>query len=71
MGKRKIKRLCKLSKKSDVLVALDDECVAQQMEYAAMLNDIRSNVLVEVNTGMDRAGISSGKPIIGFLPKHW
>ena len=53
----------------DVVVALDDEGVAQQMEHAARLNDVRLNVLAEINVGMDRAGIASGKPTLDFCQK--
>ena len=60
VGTSKIERLCKLAEKINVIVAVDDSGIALQMAKAAKQNNVSIGVLVEVNVGMDRAGVEPG-----------
>ena len=69
VGQRKIDRLCKLSKKAEILVALDNEEVARQMDHLAQKNKVSLKILVEVNVGMDRAGVDPGRSTLNFCKR--
>ena len=60
VGTSKIERLCKLAEKINVIVAVDESGIAVQMAKAAKQNNVSIGVLVEVNVGMDRAGVEPG-----------
>jgi D-serine deaminase-like pyridoxal phosphate-dependent protein len=60
VGISKIERLCILAEKIKVIVAVDDYGIAVQMANAAKLKHVSIGVLVEVNVGMDRAGVDPG-----------
>lgn len=66
VGERKIERLCQLSRLSEVLVAVDDLETVRQMDRTAERFSVVLNVLPEVNTGMNRAGLEPGLPTLDF-----
>lgn len=64
VGARKITRLVHVQHQADVKVALDDLGVAGEIGAAARNIGVEVGVLIEVNTGMDRAGVESGQPAL-------
>ena len=60
VGTNKIERLAQLAKKIELLVAVDDEKIIVEMNQAAKKNKIKLLALVEMNVGMDRAGVPPG-----------
>ena len=69
VGEKKIERLCELSKKAEIIVAVDNEEVAIQMNKLAEENNVHIKILVEINIGMDRAGVETGETTLSFC-KH-
>ena len=66
VGEKKLNRLCELSKKAEILVAVDNTEVADQMNRLAKKNNASLNILVEINIGMDRAGVKPGETTLNF-----
>ena len=52
-----------------VIVAVDDYGIAVQMAKAAKQNNVSIGVLVEVNVGMDRAGVEPGFKTLDFCKR--
>ena len=69
VGEKKIERLCELSKKAEIIVALDNEEVAIQMDQLAQKNYVQIKILVEINIGMDRAGVEAGETTLNFCKR--
>jgi D-serine deaminase-like pyridoxal phosphate-dependent protein len=69
VGTSKLERLCKLAEIIQVIVAVDDYGVAVQMAKAAKQNNVSVGVLVEVNVGMDRAGVEPGFKTLDFCKR--
>lgn len=61
VGARKITRLVHVQRQADVKIALDDLGVASEIGAAARGIGVEVPVLIEVNTGMNRAGVESGQ----------
>lgn len=59
VGPTKIKRLADLRRRTDVMVAVDDEENVRRLSEAAMAAGVRFRVLVEVEVGMGRCGVQS------------
>jgi D-serine deaminase-like pyridoxal phosphate-dependent protein len=57
VGEQKIARLLALLPDADPIVAVDDENNVLMLDRAAGEKGLRLRVVVEVNTGMDRAGV--------------
>jgi D-serine deaminase-like pyridoxal phosphate-dependent protein len=64
VGPHKITRLVNLRRHADVKVAVDNPTVAAAIGAAAVAKGVEIGVLIEVNTGMDRAGVSPGAPTV-------
>jgi D-serine deaminase-like pyridoxal phosphate-dependent protein len=64
VGPRKIERLVRLSRHADVKVAVDNPANIEEIGMAATSGNTTVSVLVELNTGMDRAGVSPGQPAL-------
>jgi len=60
VGPRKIARLVHLRKQTDVIVAVDNKENIEALNRAALETGVRLRVLIEVNTGMNRAGVEPG-----------
>ena len=69
VGTSKLERLCKLAEIIQVIVAVDDYGIAVQMAKAAKQNNVSIGVLVEVNVGMDRAGVAPGFKTLDFCKR--
>jgi len=66
VGPTKIARLVNLRRTADVMVAVDSVGNAEAISKAAVDAGVKVRVLVEVNSGMDRAGLEPGQPVVDF-----
>ena len=66
VGPQKVARLVNLRRSADVIVAVDSLVNAEEISLAATEVGVTIRVLIEVNTGMDRAGLDPGKPVLDF-----
>ena len=66
VGEQKIERLCQLSRFNEIIVAVDHLETVQLMNQIAEKFAVTLNVLLEVNTGMNRAGLDPGQPVLDF-----
>ncbi len=60
VGDQKIARLVNLLPHADIIVAVDSEQNVRALDAAARAKGVRLRVLVEVNVGMNRAGVEPG-----------
>jgi D-serine deaminase-like pyridoxal phosphate-dependent protein len=61
VGKRKIERLVALCEKADPMVCLDDLDQAEPISAAMHAVGLKVRVLIELDLGMNRAGVTPGK----------
>jgi D-serine deaminase-like pyridoxal phosphate-dependent protein len=66
VGPIKIARLMALRGKADVIVSVDSEQNVQALAEAARQSGVRLRVVIEVNTGMNRAGVEPGPPVVAL-----
>jgi D-serine deaminase-like pyridoxal phosphate-dependent protein len=66
VGEQKIARLLSLMPDADPIVAVDSEDNIQMLDRAAGEKGLRLRVVVEVNTGMNRAGVSPGEAAVAL-----
>jgi D-serine deaminase-like pyridoxal phosphate-dependent protein len=64
VGPRKIARLVNVQQQADVMVAVDDALNVAAIGKAATEKGVEVRVLVEVETGMERAGTVPGQPTV-------
>ncbi|HYM70613.1 MAG TPA: DSD1 family PLP-dependent enzyme [bacterium] len=64
VGDQKIARLVNLLPHADVIVAVDSEVNVRALDAAARQKGVRLRVLIEVNTGMNRAGVEPGDAVV-------
>lgn len=64
VGPVKAVRLANLLRHADVMVTVDSVENAEELSAAAQQKGRRLRVLVEVNVGMNRAGVSPGEPTV-------
>ena len=69
VGPVKIQCLVNLQRHSDVMVAVDNWDNIQEIDAAARAIGVRVRVLIEVNTGMNRAGTLPGQPTVDLAKK--
>src|SRR5262245_16609555 len=65
-GSRKIARLMELRRRADVMVAVDDPGNVAALDAAARESGVRLRVLIEVNIGLNRAGVEPGAPCLAL-----
>ncbi len=63
VGAAKIARLLALAERVRVSVSLDDLAVAEPISRAAAARGMRIPVLLEINTGMDRVGVTPDRAV--------
>ena len=66
VGERKVARLVNLRRQADVAVAVDDLSNVEQIGLAAQQAGVCVRLLIEVNSGMDRAGVDPGAPTLAL-----
>ncbi|MBB27862.1 MAG: alanine racemase [Gemmatimonadetes bacterium] len=64
VGPRKIARLVNLCSRADVIVCVDDIRNVNMIGQTAANKGVTGRVLIEVNVGMDRAGVEPGEPAL-------
>ncbi len=64
VGKQKVTRLANLRLHADVKVAVDSRENVAEIGAAASEKGVEVGVVVEVNTGMERAGVAPGQPTL-------
>ncbi len=63
IGEVKLRRLAEVARRTQVTVALDSLVAARQLSDAAVKAGVRFGVLVEVDAGLGRVGVSPGEAI--------
>lgn len=66
VGPKKITRLVNLRGQADVKVAVDNQDNVAELGQAARAKGVEIGVVVEVNTGMNRAGVQPGQPTVAL-----
>jgi D-serine deaminase-like pyridoxal phosphate-dependent protein len=66
VGPQKIARLMALRRRASVLVGLDGEDNAREINEAALAWGVRQGVLIEVDSGMRRCGVQPGEPALAL-----
>jgi D-serine deaminase-like pyridoxal phosphate-dependent protein len=66
IGAAKIARLVNLAAYTEVMVAVDDVDNVAQLAAAASAKDVSLRVLIEVNVGMGRCGVTPGKAALAL-----
>lgn len=69
VGAAKITRLVNLRHHADVKVLVDDFDNVAEMGAAASAKGVTIGVLIEVNVGMDRAGVLPGEPTVALAKR--
>jgi len=69
VGPTKIARLVHLLRHADIIVAVDDPEHLQALDAAARSAGTRLRVVVEVNMGINRAGVEPGEPVAELAKK--
>ena len=64
VGRDKVLRLVNLQPHADVMVAIDSRENAQQISDLAVAKGVTVRVLVELNVGMNRAGVEPGEAVV-------
>jgi len=60
----KVRRFAELSQRSEVIVCVDNEKIADELAAAARNRDTQIHVLVDVDTGLRRCGVQPGEPAV-------
>ena len=66
VGAPKVRRLMRLLDLADVIVAVDSVENIRELAEAAQRADKKLRVVIEVNTGMNRAGVEPGAPVLAL-----
>ena len=69
VGPQKVARLVNLRKHADVMVAVDCEEHVEAIDRAAREKGVGIRLVIEINTGMDRAGVDPGEPVLALARK--
>lgn len=64
VGREKVARLVNLQPHAEVMVAVDSVDNAREISEAAVAKGVRVPVLVELNVGLNRAGVEPGAPAL-------
>ena len=64
VGSHKIARLINLARHSEIMVAVDNPQNVRDISEAAAAKGVTVRMLIEVNIGMNRCGVESGKPAL-------
>jgi D-serine deaminase-like pyridoxal phosphate-dependent protein len=64
VGQKKYERLADLCRFADVKIAVDGTATLADLNAAAVDRDVEIGVIIELNTGMNRAGVEPGQPVV-------
>lgn len=63
VGARKVQRLMSLARRARIIAAVDRDAAVSELAIAARQAGLVLDVVVEVDTGLDRAGVAIGEPL--------
>lgn len=66
VGPQKVERLVNLRKHADVIPAVDNAENVREIAEAAARKGVRQRLVVEINVGIDRAGVLPGEPVVAL-----
>ena len=66
VGPQKVARLVNLRKHADVIPAVDNADNVREIAEAAAGKGVRQRLVVEINVGIDRAGVLPGAPVVAL-----
>jgi D-serine deaminase-like pyridoxal phosphate-dependent protein len=66
VGRQKLNRLMALRRRVTVLVGLDSEVNAREINEVALAWGVRQGVLIELDSGMHRCGVQPGEPALAL-----
>ncbi len=66
VGAHKYARLANLSRTVDVKIAVDSTATLADLNAAALAKGVQISVVIEVDTGMNRAGVEPGAPVLAL-----
>ncbi len=66
VGGQKYTRLAHLARSVDIKAAVDSTATLDDLNRAAMATGVQIGLVIEVNTGMDRAGVLPGDPVVAL-----
>jgi len=66
VGPRKYTRLANLSQQVDVKIAVDSEATLADLNAAALDKGVQIGLVIEVDTGMNRAGVQPGDEVLAL-----
>lgn len=64
VGSHKYRRLVNLCRRADVKVAVDSTATLAELGATAQASQVEVGILIEIDTGMHRAGIQPGEPVV-------
>tara|TARA_B100000214_G_scaffold375374_1_gene361432 strand:+ start:22 stop:1119 length:1098 start_codon:yes stop_codon:yes gene_type:complete len=64
IGEAKITRLAKLAKKTNIIIAVENEKNINQLSQIAKNYSVKIGVIIEINVGMNRCGVSPEESVI-------
>ena len=64
VGTQKISRLCALARCNKMTVAADSAAAVQDISQGCKASGVTVNVVVDINTGLDRCGVEPGQPAV-------
>jgi D-serine deaminase-like pyridoxal phosphate-dependent protein len=65
-GTAKMERFARLSREADVIVGVDNEKAVSALSSVSARLNIKLSVVVDVDTGMGRCGVTPGKPALAL-----
>ena len=66
VGPIKARRLAALAGQIDICVSVDNPANIEELDAAAVAHGTRPRAVIEINTGMDRAGVEPGEPALAL-----
>jgi D-serine deaminase-like pyridoxal phosphate-dependent protein len=69
VGPIKIRRLMTLQERADVIISVDSEDNVRELSDACTQAGQSLRIVIEVNTGMNRAGMEPGRPVVDLANK--
>lgn len=66
VGPQKVARLAAIQRHADVKVAVDDAENISEIGLAAQAIGVEVGLIIEINSGMDRAGVLPGEPVLAL-----
>jgi D-serine deaminase-like pyridoxal phosphate-dependent protein len=69
VGEQKLNRLANLNRQAKVCTVVDSEEVMAPLNAVMKQNGLQHEVMIEVNTGLNRCGVLPGEPVLALLQR--